>query len=128
MVLVSFSRARRPTSYARSVTDDDVDPDQPVELPIDGVLDLHHFSPRDLRTLVPDYLEECRKRGIVAVRIIHGKGTGALRESVHALLKRSPIVVAYRLAGVDAGGWGATLVDLLPPDAPPAGTPPAGAV
>lgn len=85
-----------------------------VEVPIDGVLDLHNFSPKDLRTLVPDYLEECRSRDVLAVRIIHGKGTGALRKSVHALLDRSPHVAGYRLAGADAGGWGATLVDLKP--------------
>lgn len=92
--------------------DEDLPPDQPVEIPIDGVLDLHFFHPRDVRTLVPDYLEECHKRGIHAVRIIHGKGTGALQRSVHALLSRSPLVERFRLAGIDAGGWGATLVDL----------------
>jgi DNA-nicking Smr family endonuclease len=92
--------------------DDDFDPDEPVEIPIDGVLDLHLFRPRDIKTLVPDYLEECHKRGITAVRIIHGKGTGALRKSVHALLDRNPLVLDYRLAGQDAGGWGATQVDL----------------
>lgn len=84
----------------------------PVEIPIDGVLDLHFFRPKDVRTLVPDYLEECHKRGIYAVRIIHGKGTGALQRSVHALLERSPLVASFRLADIDAGGWGATLVDL----------------
>jgi DNA-nicking Smr family endonuclease len=94
---------------------DDWDPEQPVELPIDGVLDLHPFHPKDVKTLVPDYLEECHKRGITAVRIIHGKGTGALRNSVHALLERSELVEGYRLAGQDAGGWGATLVDLKAP-------------
>lgn len=94
--------------------DDDApfSPDEPIEIPIDGVLDLHPFRPRDLKTLVPDYLEECHQRGIRSVRIIHGKGTGALRESVHALLRRSPLVQSFRLAGVEAGGWGATLVDL----------------
>ena len=87
-----------------------------VELPIDGVLDLHAFHPRDTRTLIPDYLAACRDRGIYAVRIIHGKGTGALRQSVHAQLRRSPIVRGFRLAGEDAGGWGATRVDLVPRD------------
>jgi DNA-nicking Smr family endonuclease len=105
------------------MTDDDAPaPDAPdvpdvpdaVEIAIDGVLDLHTFHPRDLRTLIPDYLEECKKRGILEVRIIHGKGTGALRESVHALLKRSPLVAGFRLADAGAGGWGATLVDLHP--------------
>lgn len=91
------------------------DPAQPVEIPIDGVLDLHWFSPKDLRTLVPDYIDECEKRGIYALRIIHGKGTGALRKSVHALLSRNPKVKSFKLAGMDGGGWGATVVDLHEP-------------
>ena len=94
--------------------DDDLVPDA-IEVPIDGVLDLHTFHPRDLRTLIPDYLSECIARGIFQVRIIHGKGTGAVRESVHALLKRDARVEKFALAGVDAGGWGATLVDLKRP-------------
>ena len=84
-----------------------------VEIPIDGTLDLHWFHPRDIRTLVPDYLVECQKRGIYAVRIVHGKGTGALKKSVHALLSRSEIVADFRLAGLGGGGWGATEVDLI---------------
>jgi len=84
----------------------------PVELPIDGVLDLHTFAPSDVRELVPHYLEECRARGILSVRIIHGKGTGAMRETVHAILASLPFVISFRLAGEDAGGWGATLASL----------------
>ena len=57
-----------------------------IEVPIDGTLDLHMFSPRDVKDLVPDYLAECRERGILQVRIVHGKGTGALRRTVHAIL------------------------------------------
>jgi len=87
--------------------------DEPVELPIDGTLDLHNFHPRDVKTLVPDYIAECRRRGILEVRIIHGKGTGALRETVHAILDKLDMVVTYRLAG-DGSGWGATLVALKP--------------
>ncbi|HWR68032.1 MAG TPA: Smr/MutS family protein, partial [Desulfomonilia bacterium] len=56
------------------------------ELVVDGTLDLHMFSPRDIKDLVPDYLEECREKGILSVRIIHGKGTGTLRRTVHAIL------------------------------------------
>ena len=85
-----------------------------VELEIDGVLDLHPFSPKDLKTLIPDYLHECRERGIHEVRLIHGKGIGNIRRSVHALLERQPEVVGYRLAGEESGGWGATLVILKP--------------
>jgi DNA-nicking Smr family endonuclease len=89
--------------------------DAPVAIPIDGTLDLHTFSPRELRDLVPDYLAECRTRGILAVRIVHGKGTGALRRSVHAILERLPEVESFHLAGEGGGSWGATLVTLKPP-------------
>ena len=91
-----------------------MDDQEPVALPIDGVLDLHAFHPRDVKRLVPDYLACCREQSILQVRIIHGKGTGTLRRTVHAILDRLPEVVAYQLAGGDAGGWGATLVELRP--------------
>jgi len=89
--------------------------DAPIALPIDGTLDLHTFQPREVGTLVPEYLAACRSRGILQVRIVHGKGTGALRGTVHALLSRLPEVESFRTAQEDAGGWGATLVDLRPP-------------
>lgn len=89
--------------------------DPVVELPIDGILDLHTFAPRDAQELVSDYVEACAERGIEEVRIIHGKGTGALRRTVHATLERHPLVVAFRLAGEGEGGWGATKALLRPP-------------
>ena len=95
---------------------EDFENTEPVELPIDGVLDLHTFLPREVRDLLPEYLTACRAKGILEVRIIHGKGTGMLRETVHALLKRLPEVVSFRLAGEDAGSWGATVVRLGPMD------------
>ena len=87
------------------------DKDAIVQVPIDGTLDLHNFSPKDLKFLIPDYLEECQSLKIYRVRIIHGKGTGNLRRTVHALLGRLPEVENFRLAG-ESGGWGATLVTL----------------
>jgi DNA-nicking Smr family endonuclease len=83
-----------------------------VRIPIEGTLDLHTFRPADVKELVPDYLAECRARGILEVRIIHGKGTGALRRTVHAVLDRLPEVVDYTTADGSGGGWGATLVTL----------------
>lgn len=85
---------------------------EPVPLVVDGTLDLHTFHPRDAQSLVEEYLRVCREQGILQVRIIHGKGQGALRETVHAVLARLPEVVSFRLAGEDAGSWGATLVRL----------------
>jgi DNA-nicking Smr family endonuclease len=87
---------------------------EPIDVPIDGVLDLHTFHPREVKDLVPDYLAECRERGILEVRIIHGKGTGALRRTVHTILARLPEVTSFGLAMEDAGGWGATVVTLQP--------------
>ncbi|QSV44833.1 Smr/MutS family protein [Geobacter benzoatilyticus] len=86
--------------------------DTPVELPIDGILDLHAFRPGEVKDLIPDYLAACRERSIYSVRIIHGKGTGTLRRTVHAVLERLDVVASFRMAGEDAGGWGATLVEL----------------
>ncbi len=95
------------------MTDDDR-----IELPIDGVLDLHTFRPGDARELVDDYLDACRERSITEVRIIHGKGTGTLRRIVHAALERRSDVDWFRLAG-DGSGWGATLVSLRPDQSNP---------
>ncbi len=86
----------------------------PIEIPIDGTLDLHTFQPRDVKELVPDYLRECQERGILDVRIVHGKGRGVLRRTVHAILSRLPEVAAFHLADETGGGWGATLVKLFP--------------
>jgi DNA-nicking Smr family endonuclease len=85
-----------------------------VPLPITGELDLHTFRPSDLGELLPAYLAECRARGIREVRVVHGKGTGTLRETVHAHLRRSPLVAAFRAGDEATGSWGATLVTLRP--------------
>jgi dsDNA-specific endonuclease/ATPase MutS2 len=91
---------------------DGLDADIP-ELPIDGTLDLHTFAPREIKDLVPTYIEECLRRDIRQLRIIHGKGTGTLRRVVHALLDKHPAVRAYRHEGDSGGSWGATVVDLV---------------
>ncbi|MEN6621802.1 MAG: Smr/MutS family protein [Smithella sp.] len=89
--------------------DNEIDP---VKIPIDGVLDLHTFKPREIKDLIPDYLSLCHDKGIEQVRIIHGKGSGQLRRTVHAILGKNKIVKSFHLAGEDAGNWGATIVQL----------------
>ena len=84
----------------------------PVEMPLDGVLDLHTFKPREIGDLVPEWMAACQERGILELRIIHGKGTGQLQRSVHAILARHPEVVSYSLASGLYGGIGATIVRL----------------
>ena len=86
--------------------------DEPFEIPIDGVLDLHTFNPREIGDLVPAYLDACREKGILEVRIIHGKGIGNLMRTVHAILARHPSVTHYSLASTAMGGTGATIVKL----------------
>lgn len=88
------------------------DDDDAVALPIDGVLDLHTFSPRDAASVVGEYLDECKKKGIFEIRIVHGKGKGVLRRIVHSQLDRRDDIASYGLAPPERGGWGATLVTL----------------
>lgn len=91
-----------------------IDPDdtEPVEIPVEGTLDLHTFRPSDVKDLVTEYLRECATNGILRVRIIHGKGTGTLARMVRSILGKMPEVVSYMTAGPDEGGWGATIVRL----------------
>ena len=82
---------------------------EPVELPINGELDLHSFRPSDLGDLIPDYIEACLEKDIRRLRIIHGKGIGTLRTTVHKLLERDSRVERFQLADQTEGGWGATI-------------------
>jgi DNA-nicking Smr family endonuclease len=93
------------------LTDTTLDP-EPIQLPIDGVLDLHTFSPKEVADLLEDYVAECLKMGIYDLRIIHGKGKGILRDRVRVILARHPMVESFSEAPLEAGGWGATLVRL----------------
>src|SRR5262245_42045554 len=87
--------------------------DEPVHLPINGVLDLHSFRPQDVKEVVLEFIEECSQRGIYELRLIHGKGIGQLRNTVQALLKQHPKVHSYALASEHYGGTGATIVHLV---------------
>lgn len=88
------------------------EPGEPVAIPITGELDLHTFAPADIGRVVNAYLDACRAKQIYTIRVIHGKGTGTLRETVHALLRTRRDVERFNLAGNASGSWGATWVYL----------------
>ena len=88
------------------------DNDHPVEYPIDGTLDLHQFSPKETKEIVPEYIAACREKGIYSLRIVHGKGKGVQREIVRSILQDHPHVASYRHEGGSGGSWGATVVTL----------------
>ncbi len=89
---------------------------QARELPVDGELDLHPFQPREVAQVVRAYIDACLERGVYELRLVHGKGIGNLRRTVHALLEKHPAVERFRLGGRGGGSWGATVVDLKRPD------------
>ena len=88
------------------------DADVPLRIPVTDVLDLHSIPPRDVKGVVEEYLAEAHRLGLRALRIIHGRGIGTQREMVRAILDRTPYVMAYRDAPLEAAGWGATVIDL----------------
>jgi dsDNA-specific endonuclease/ATPase MutS2 len=89
--------------------------DEPIRIPIGDVFDLHTVPPRDVRAVVEEYLIEAHRMGYRALRIIHGRGIGAQREIVRAVLSRAPFVTEFRDAPAEAGGWGATIVTMRDP-------------
>lgn len=84
----------------------------PVQMPIEDELDLHTFNPKEVPDLLEDYFAECIKAGIFSVRVIHGKGTGVFKKKVHSCLKKNRLVASFSDAPANAGGWGATIVEL----------------
>jgi dsDNA-specific endonuclease/ATPase MutS2 len=102
------------------MVDDDEDEDGPWEPPvvvveIEDSLDLHTFAPREVKSVVEEYLGLAAEKGFAEVRIIHGKGTGTLRRTVESVLGRHPAVESWRTGGAGEGSWGATMVKLKKP-------------
>lgn len=103
-----------PDDIDADLLDDTSPSDEVAAPPLTDELDLHTFQPRDCADVVAEYLRAAQDAGLPRVRIVHGKGTGALRRIVHGVLDRHPAVRSYRLAGDHGGGWGATVAELLP--------------
>ena len=88
--------------------------DEPVEIPIEDVLDLHPFRPAEMRDVAREYLEAARSRGYRQVRLIHGRGVGVQRERIQSMLRSLEFVESFHDADDSGGGWGATVVLLRP--------------
>jgi dsDNA-specific endonuclease/ATPase MutS2 len=86
--------------------------DEPIDIPLEDSIDLHTFQPKEVASVVEEYLEECSRVGFAQVRLIHGKGIGVQRNIVRSVLSKHPVVLSYRDAPAEAGGWGATVVIL----------------
>ena len=87
---------------------------EPIQIPIEDVLDLHSVPDRDAKAVVEAYLEAAHEAGFQAARIIHGRGIGARREMVRNVLSLQPFVSSFSDAPMEAGGWGATVVTFKP--------------
>lgn len=88
--------------------------DEPIEIPLTGELDLHAFAPRDIPSVVEEYVRACRERGLRRLRLVHGRGRGVQRAEVQRVLRRLEGVLSFSDAPPESGGWGATVVDLAP--------------
>jgi DNA-nicking Smr family endonuclease len=84
--------------------------DRPFEIPLTGELDLHPFSPREIPSVVEEYVRACRERGVLRLRLAHGRGKGVQRAAIRRVLAAIPEVVSFSDAPPSAGGWGATVV------------------
>lgn len=69
--------------------------DDPVEVPIEDAIDLHAFSPRDILSVVDDYLEAAHAAGFDVVRLIHGRGKGVQRASIQRHLRAHALVAEF---------------------------------
>jgi DNA-nicking Smr family endonuclease len=83
-----------------------------IQIPIEDRIDLHTFSPKEIPSLLEEYLLECQKKGFKEVRIIHGKGKGVQMNIVHSFLRKNSLVKSFKLAPPEAGSWGATIAYL----------------
>jgi len=90
--------------------------EEPIALPVEDFIDLHDFSPKEIPSLVEEYLCQAHQAGFREVRIIHGRGKGVQRAIVQSVLEKSPLVLSFSDAPPERGGWGATIAFLRSPN------------
>jgi dsDNA-specific endonuclease/ATPase MutS2 len=105
-------KRRKDKGFDSSDREPDAPFSEPVAIPLEDSIDLHSFSPKDIPSVVEEYLEQCIEAGLSEVRIIHGRGVGIQRNIVRSLLGKYPGVESFQDAPAEAGGWGATRVVL----------------
>ena len=105
-LLAGKSRGVRETAHDPH---DDTPPDDPVVLPLQDHIDLHPFAPRDIPSVVEEYVWQCHEEGLREVRLIHGRGKGVQRRIVQSALEKNPLVESCHDAPPERGGWGATV-------------------
>lgn len=105
-------REKKQSVKPSSSIDEDSPFPETVVLPIEDSIDLHAFSPKDIPSVVEEYLGQCRRAGISEVRIIHGRGKGIQRQIVRSILEKHPLVLSFKDAPPESGGWGSTVVVL----------------
>jgi len=105
-------KQNRGKSFDSSHLETDYPFSEPIAIPLQDSIDLHAFQPKDIRSVVAEYLEQCRQAGLNEIRIIHGKGAGVQKNIVRSFLDKHPGVDSFAEAPPDAGGWGATVVVL----------------
>lgn len=103
---------REPPATPRNAHELDSPFDEPIVIPTEDSLDLHSFTPRDIPSVVEEYIKQCTRAGIYEVRIIHGRGKGVQRNIVRSILKKNLSVASFKDAPAESGGWGATVVVL----------------
>jgi dsDNA-specific endonuclease/ATPase MutS2 len=105
-------RRKRKDKLVESSLDTDAPFAGPIVIPIEDSLDLHPFAPKDIPSVVEEYIEQCLQAGIYEIRLIHGRGRGIQRRIIQSLLEKHPQVLSFKDAPAEAGGWGATVVVL----------------
>ena len=86
-----------------------IDMDEITRVELKDELDLHAFHPKDAKSLLKDFIEDAREKGINRVRIVHGKGRSVIKSIVIAELERSEHISKFH---DEPGNWGATVAYL----------------